>query len=78
MDTRNTDLAFWGKRVIQGRYDGFRIVDISNLKKPQELAYFQCVSPQGDIGVYGNLVFRSVDRRNDRRVHDYEPERQSD
>ena len=60
-DTRNTDLAFWGKRVIQGRYDGFRIVDISNLKKPEELAYFQCVSPQGDVGVYGNLVFRSVD-----------------
>jgi hypothetical protein len=60
-DTRNTDLAFWGKRVIQGRYDGFRIVDISNLKKPVELAYFQCVSPQGDVGVYKNLVFRSVD-----------------
>ena len=60
-DTRNTDLAFWGTRVIQGRYDGFRIVDISNLKKPTEIAYFQCVSPQGDIGVYGNLVFRSVD-----------------
>ena len=26
-DTRNTDLAFWGKTAIQGRYDGFRIVD---------------------------------------------------
>ena len=32
-DTRNTDLAFWGKRAIQGRYDGFRIVDIA---QPEE------------------------------------------
>ena len=24
-DTRNTDLAFWKKTVIQGRYDGFRV-----------------------------------------------------
>jgi hypothetical protein len=60
-DTRNTDLAFWGKRVIQGRYDGFRVIDVSNPRKPKELAYFQCVSPQGDVGVYGDLVFRSVD-----------------
>jgi hypothetical protein len=25
-DTRNTDLAFWGKTAIQGRYDGFRVI----------------------------------------------------
>jgi hypothetical protein len=60
-DTRNTDLAFWGKTVIQGRYDGFRVIDIKAPGNPRELAYFQCVSPQGDVGVYGNLVFRSVD-----------------
>jgi len=60
-DTRNTDLAFWGKTAIQGRYDGFRVIDIRAPGNPRELAYFQCVSPQGDVGVYGNLVFRSVD-----------------
>jgi acyl-homoserine-lactone acylase len=60
-DTRNTDLAFWGDRVIQGRYDGFRVIDVKNKRAPVELAWFQCVSPQGDVGVYGNLVFRSVD-----------------
>jgi hypothetical protein len=60
-DTRNTDLAFWGKTVIQGRYDGFRVIDIRAPGNPRELAYFECVSPQGDIGVYRNLVFRSVD-----------------
>jgi hypothetical protein len=60
-DTRNTDLAFWRKTVIQGRYDGFRVVDVGSPRRPQELAFFPCVSPQGDVGVYGNLVFRSVD-----------------
>lgn len=60
-DTRNTDLAFWGKTAIQGRYDGFRVIDIKAPGNPRELAFFQCVSPQGDVGVYGNLVFRSVD-----------------
>ena len=60
-DTRNTDLAFWGKTVIQGRYDGFRVIDVKAPGNPSELAFFTCVSPQGDVGVYGNLVFRSVD-----------------
>lgn len=60
-DTRNTDMAFWGKTAVQGRYDGFRIVDFTNKKKPVEIARFECVSPQGDVGVYGDLVFRSVD-----------------
>ena len=60
-DTRNTDLAFWGDRVVQGRYDGFRIIDVKNKRAPVEIAYHKCISPQGDIGVYDNLVFRSVD-----------------
>jgi hypothetical protein len=60
-DTRNTDLAFWGNLAIQGRYDGFRVIDIRAPGNPRELAHFPCVSPQGDVGIYGNLVFRSVD-----------------
>jgi hypothetical protein len=67
-DTRNTDLAFWRKTVIQGRYDGFRIIDVSDPRRPRERAMFPCVSPQGDVGVYKDLVFRSVDspQRTDR------------
>ncbi|WP_157630644.1 hypothetical protein [Kribbella catacumbae] len=60
-DTRNTDLAFWGDTVIQGRYDGFRVINARAPGNPVERAFFTCVSPQGDVGVYGNLVFRSVD-----------------
>ena len=54
-DTRNTDLAFWGRRAIQGRYDGFRVIDIRLPGNPRELAYFECVSPQGDVGVIATL-----------------------
>jgi hypothetical protein len=60
-DTRNTDLAFWGNTAIQGRYDGFRVIDIRAPGNPREQAFFECVSPQGDVGIWGNLVFRSVD-----------------
>jgi hypothetical protein len=60
-DTRNTDLAFWGKTVIQGRYDGFRVIDIKAPGNPREIGFFDCVSPQGDVSVYGSLVIRSVD-----------------
>jgi hypothetical protein len=67
-DTRNTDLAFWGKTAIQGRYDGFRVIDVRAPGNPREIAFFTCVSPQGDVGIWGNLVFRSVDspQRTDR------------
>jgi hypothetical protein len=60
-DTRNTDLAFWGHTTIQGRYDGFRVIDVAAPGNPKELAFFRCVSAQGDVGIYRNLVFRSVD-----------------
>src|ERR687896_2560848 len=49
-DTRNTDLAFWGDTAIQGRYDGFRVIDASEPGTPTETAFFSCVSPQGDVG----------------------------
>lgn len=59
-DTRNTDLAFRGKLAVQGRYDGFRLIDVSAPGKPKEIVHFPCVSDQGDVGIWGNLVFRAV------------------
>ena len=50
-----------GRHRDPGRYDGFRVIDAKAPGNPNELAFFTCVSPQGDVGVYGNLVFRSVD-----------------
>jgi len=59
-DTRNTDLAFWNNIVIQGRYDGFRVINVRASGNPREVAFFQCVSDQGDVGIWRNLVFRAV------------------
>jgi hypothetical protein len=56
----NSDLAFWGKYAIQGRYDGFRIINIAAPGNPKEVTYFQCRGNQGDITVWGHLLIRSI------------------
>jgi hypothetical protein len=57
-----TDLAFWGRYAIQGIWmGGFRVVDVANPVRPRVLSEVDCGVFQGDVGVYGNLVFRSVD-----------------
>lgn len=60
--TINSDLAFWGRLAFQGSYDGFRVIDISRPANPVVLADVACHGPQGDISVWQNLVFVSVDR----------------
>lgn len=62
----NTDLAFSGDLAVQGTYAGLRIIDISSPANPKELVdWEECVSAasttgnQGDVIVYGDLVFRS-------------------
>jgi LVIVD repeat-containing protein len=60
----NSDIAFQGKRVYQGTFPGFRILDINNPSKPKEIVnYENCRHPsgQGDIVVYGNIMTRSWD-----------------
>jgi len=56
-----SDLAFRGNIAIAGSYDGFRIIDITNPTKPTEISRMICNGAQGDVSVYGNLVFRSID-----------------
>ncbi|HEV2950757.1 MAG TPA: hypothetical protein VGZ51_01535, partial [Actinomycetota bacterium] len=62
----NSDLAFWGNYMYWGTYSGFRVFDISNPAAPVQLSNVICTTlpgsaGQGDISVWGNLVFRSVD-----------------
>jgi uncharacterized repeat protein (TIGR01451 family) len=62
--THNSDLAFWGNRLYQGDYAGFRIIDISNPEDPQLINdYKQCTgttaSNQGDVIVWNNILVRS-------------------
>jgi hypothetical protein len=58
----STDLAFWGNKAYAGSYRGFRILDISDPKNPVVEADFPCSGGQGDVSVWGNLLFRSIDR----------------
>jgi hypothetical protein len=48
----NSDLAFWGKMLAQGNYEGFRLVDISNPANPRELSVVECRANQGDLSFY--------------------------
>jgi len=56
-----TDLAFWGDLAISGTSTGFRILDFAQGQRGKQLVHFLCNGSQGDVSVYGNLLFRSVD-----------------
>lgn len=58
----NSDLAFWGNLGFAGRYDGFRVVDISAPGNPKEIANVSCNGNQGDVAVWENILVRAVDR----------------
>ena len=64
----NADLAFSGNYVFQGGYNGFQVWDVSNPGSPTLRATFVCPGGQGDLSVYGKLLFMSVEEtrgRND-------------
>ncbi|TVP73350.1 MAG: hypothetical protein EA352_12015 [Gemmatimonadales bacterium] len=56
----NTDLAFQGDLVFVGNYHGFTVWDISDPAAPTLRTAVACAGGQGDISVYGNLVFMSA------------------
>lgn len=60
-DAVQSDFAFAGKLAYAGNYLGFRVVDISDPANPVQVADVRCNGPQGDVSVYGNLLFQSVD-----------------
>ena len=56
----NSDLAFWGNTAYQGTYYGFRIIDITDPTKPNQLIdYDQCRGNQGDVIIWENILVRS-------------------
>jgi len=57
----NSDLAFWGDIGYAGRYDGFRIVDISAPGNPKEISQVTCLGAQGDVAVWKDILVRAVD-----------------
>jgi hypothetical protein len=55
----NSDLAFWGNYTFNGNYDGFRIIDHSDRRNPEEISHTRCQGNQGDIVVWENILVRS-------------------
>ena len=59
LDKVMTDLAFTGKYVLQGSYNGFQVWDVSNPAKPSLVVGYVCPASQSDVSVYRNLLFVS-------------------
>jgi hypothetical protein len=62
----NSDLAFQGNHLFQGNFYGVSIFDITNPAKANLLATLVCPGGQGDVSVYKNLLFMSVEMPNGR------------
>ncbi|HJQ25597.1 MAG TPA: hypothetical protein VKA60_16875 [Blastocatellia bacterium] len=62
----NSDLAFQGHYLFQGNFYGVNIYDIANPAKAQLVTSMICPGGQGDVSVYKNLMFMSVEQPNGR------------
>ena len=57
----NSDLAFRGTLAIVGNFNGVGFYEIEDPKRPQLRGSLVCPGGQGDVSVYGNLLFMSVE-----------------
>ena len=62
----NSDIAFQGNHLFQGNFYGVNIYDISDPAKARLLTSMICPGGQGDVSVYKNLLFMSVEMPNGR------------
>ena len=62
----NSDLAFQGNRLFQGNFYGVNIYDIADPAKASLLTSIICPGGQGDLSIYKNLMFMSVEMPNGR------------
>ncbi len=62
----NSDLAFSGNYVFVGNYNGINFYDIDNPAQVKLRASLLCPGGQGDVSVYGHLLFMSAEALNGR------------
>jgi hypothetical protein len=62
----NSDIAFQGNHLFLGNFYGVNIFDISNPASTTLLTSLVCPGGQGDVSVYKNLLFMSVEMPNGR------------
>ena len=58
----NSDLAFGGRHLFIGNFNGFNVYDLENPRKPKLIASIVCPGGQGDVSVHGNLLVMSVEQ----------------
>ena len=62
LDFANSDIAFRRADLFLGNFNGFNTYDIETPKKPRLLTSVVCPGGQGDMSVYGHLLFMSVEQ----------------
>lgn len=62
----NSDLAFSGNHLFVGNYNGINFYDIDSPGKTKLRASLLCPGGQGDVSVYGHLLFMSAEALNGR------------
>jgi hypothetical protein len=62
----NSDFAFQGTHLFQGNFYGVTFYDIANPSKISLITSLVCPGGQGDVSVYRNLLFMSVEMPNGR------------
>lgn len=62
----NSDLAFQGNHLFLGNFYGMNIYDIADASNPKLVTSMLCPGGQGDVSVYKNLMFMSVEMPNGR------------
>jgi hypothetical protein len=60
-DFMNSDLAFQKAQLFLGNFNGFNFYDVEDPKKPHLTLSFVCPGGQGDLSIYKNLLFMSVE-----------------
>ena len=57
----NSDMAFTGDTAVVGNFNGFQLYDLSDPTDPTLSGTFVCPGGQGDVSVFGDLLFMSVE-----------------
>lgn len=57
----NTDIAFQGESAYVGSFNGFTTYDIADPANPELVTSVVCPGGQGDLSVFGDLLFMSVE-----------------
>jgi len=57
----NSDIAFRDNYAIVGNFMGFMIYDLSDPAQPELQTTVVCPGGQGDVSIYGDLIFMSVE-----------------